>query len=115
MTEAEIQARILLAYGALPGVRLFRNTVGFGYQGDVVSESRGVVVLKNARPVTFGLCPGSSDIIGWNQGRFLAIEVKAKAGRASDKQNLFGEAVERDGGFFRISRSVDDLRSLFLK
>lgn len=107
-TEAEIQARILLKHGAVPGLRLFRNTVGFGYQGDVVWERGGQVLLQNARPVTFGLAPGSADLIGWHDGRFVALEVKTPTGRPSDMQTRFIDAVLHHGGQAGVVRSPDD-------
>jgi hypothetical protein len=108
VTEAEIQARIMLKLGALPGTRLFRNTVGEGWQGKVVFRSNTVVTLECPRYVTFGLCPGSSDLIGWHAGKFLAIEVKTAAGKARVNQERFINAVLVAGGIAGVARSPDD-------
>jgi hypothetical protein len=119
-TESEIQARILRAHGARPDVRLFRNTVGEGWQGEVVQRQGSTVLLRNARYVTFGLAPGSSDLIGWRRlqvgpgvvAQFLAIEVKAPGGRVADKQRHFSNVVRAAGGCAGIVRSPDEAAAL---
>ncbi len=90
------------------GARLYRNNVGtlrdrFGHY------------------VTYGLCVGSSDLIGYTKrviqpqdvGRtvavFTAIEAKSASGRASDRQVAFVERVRADGGIAQIVRSVQEL------
>jgi hypothetical protein len=108
MNEAEIQARILLKIGALPRTRLFRNTVGEGWQGKIISKTRESVTLAHPRYVTFGLCVGSSDLIGWHGGRFLAVEVKDAAGKARADQERFINAVLTAGGIAGVARSPDD-------
>jgi hypothetical protein len=108
MPEADIQAAIQLAIGALPGVRVFRNTVGFGWQGEVVHRTSDRITILWPRPVTFGLAPDSSDLIGWCQGRFLALEVKTDTGRVTPGQQRFIDAVRATGGCAGIVRSVDD-------
>jgi hypothetical protein len=53
--------------------------------------------------------PGGSDLIGWtSDGIFIAIEVKTKTGKASQKQLNFIEQVKKSGGKAGIARSVDD-------
>lgn len=111
-SESEIQARIMLELGALPGIRLFRNTVGEGYQGHVVKRTPEFVVLENYRYVTFGLGVGTSDLIGWAHGRFLGIECKTPAGKASPEQMRFISAVLGSGGFAGVARSPDEAFSL---
>jgi hypothetical protein len=110
MAEADIQADIQLAIGALPGVRVFRNTVGFGWQGEEIRRLRTptTITILRPRPVTFGLAPDSSDLIGWCQGRFLALEVKTDTGRVTPGQQRFIDAVRATGGCAGIVRSVDD-------
>lgn len=129
--ESEIQARILLDIGAHPDVRVFRNTVGEGWQGRVVARNQGAVrlqsgdiVLRNARAVTFGLCVGSSDIVGWRRvlvteamvGHRLAVftapEVKTATGRTTAAQDRFLNAVVAAGGFAGVVRSPEDARRL---
>ena len=112
MDESEIQARFLLNAGALPGVRLFRNQVGAGWMGQRVKQEGTTVVLRNARFVTFGLQPGSSDLIGWHNGRFLAVELKTLTGKTRQDQENFLNQVAVNGGIARIVRDPDDYQWL---
>lgn len=115
MEESEVSARWLLNAGALPGVRLFRNTVGTGWMGKVAQRDRGTVTLRpgsivihNARFTTFGLAPGSSDFIGWDHGTFLSVEMKTLTGKARQDQERWLHAVTANGGTARIVRDPDD-------
>lgn len=117
-SEARIQSEIMRDVGSRPDVRLFRNTCGFGYQGTVVTESdnSGHTVLRNARPCTFGLMPGSADLIGWvvKDGRaiFLSLEVKGAKGRPSKEQTTWLNNVRRMGGIAGIVRSVEEANQI---
>lgn len=110
MTESEIQAAILKKLGARSDVRLFRNNTGVAYQGKRIRRTADTITLKNPRRIRFGLCVGSSDIIGIVQhhghGVFLAIEVKSARGRLSVEQNDFLYMVQRMGGIAFVARSV---------
>lgn len=122
--ERDTQARILLALGARPDVRLFRNNVGMGWAGRLVENRNGLVILADARPLHAGLCAGSSDLIGWTTvtvtpamvgqpvALFTAVEVKAARGRATDDQRRFIDAVVRFGGIAGLARSPDDAAAL---
>lgn len=113
MAESDVQARILLDCGARPGVRLFRNTVGEGWQGEILERTPNTVTLRRPRYVTFGLMPGSSDLIGWRDGMFAAIEVKAeRGGRRSAEQERFIAAVLAAGGFAGVARSPAEARRI---
>ena len=106
MSEQELQQRIRLQLGSSP-VRLWRNNVG------ALRDERG-------RLVTYGLCKGSSDLIGLRQvlidpehlGKtlavFSAIEVKAPKGRLREEQRSFLELVERFGGYSGVATSVEE-------
>jgi hypothetical protein len=110
--ESVIQAELHRAAHPL-GARLFRNSVGQGWTGKLVSNIGGRVILANARPVRFGLCDGSADLIGWaGDGRFLAVEAKSATGRPSAAQLNFIARVQQAGGIAGICRSVDDLETL---
>lgn len=123
MTENEVQARVMLAIGRAPGVRIFRNTVGEGWHGEVVHRDAGTVTLAHPRRVTFGLCPGSSDLIGWRTltvtpemiglriAQFIGPEVKTATGRLRDDQRTFVDAVNAAGGLAGVVRSADDARA----
>lgn len=123
--EATIQAEVMLAIGAQPGVRIFRNSVGQGWTGELERQvPGGFTVLRNARRVTFGLCPGSSDLIGWRSvtvtpdmvgqkvAVFTAPEVKTATGGARPDQVRFMEAVRKAGGIAGIVRSDTDAKNL---
>jgi hypothetical protein len=80
--------------------------------GHVIMQP-GMVVLKDARPISFGL-PGSGDILGVAPGFGFALEAKTDSGRQSDQQKKFQAAFERAGGRYGLFRSpeeaVDHLR-----
>ena len=81
--------------------------------GKQIHREGDQVTLTNARMMTFGLCVGSSDIIGITpSGKFLAIEVKTPKGRATKEQLRFIEAVKSAGGIGGIARSVEDALKL---
>lgn len=107
----------MLAVGALPGVRLFRNTVGEGFVGKQVSGPSDLVILRNARRVSFGLQVGSHDLIGWRSmvvtpemvGRRLAIflggEIKTDVGKLSVEQRNFHRNLLEAGGLSGVWRT----------
>lgn len=90
------------------GHRVFRNNVGFAK-------------TKNGCPIKFGLCVGSSDLIGWTTieitdkmvGKkiavFTALEIKIENGIIKAEQQNFINEVNRAGGIGRVLRSVTDL------
>lgn len=104
MTETQLLAEIRLALGRDPRVVLWRNNVG-------TAKHEGT-----DRPVKYGLCVGSSDLIGIVAvptmtdplGRFFALEVKLPTGRVTAEQWQFLELVNRRGGYACIVRSVED-------
>lgn len=110
MKEADIMRQIQLAVTA-EGARAFRNNVG------QVEDITG-------RVIRFGLCPGSSDLIGWvprivtpdmvgrRVATFLAIEVKRPGGRATDQQLQFIEAVVNAGGIAAIACAPDQVKEI---
>ena len=103
---------------------LYRNNVRLVFTGDVKQHVGVSVNIFNARPIKFGLCPGSSDLIGWTTieitpemvGRsvavFTAVEVKSATGRASKKQKNFIKRIHDCGGIAGIARSLDDAESI---
>ena len=105
MSEHEIQQRIRLACGRGP-VRLWRN-------------NSGALVDQQGRLVRFGLCKGSSDLIGLRTleitpdlvgqriAQFVALEIKTARGVVSPEQRAFLALVEQLGGLAAICRSVE--------
>ena len=105
MSEHEIQQRIRLACGHGP-VRLWRN-------------NSGALVDQQGRLVRFGLCKGSSDLLGLRTleitpdlvgqrlAQFVALEIKTARGVVSPEQRAFLDLVEQLGGLAAICRSVE--------
>jgi hypothetical protein len=110
VSEQRIQQEIRLAISH-GDTKVFRNNTG---------------TLKdaNGRPVQFGLCKGSADLIGWRTvtvtpemvgtqvAVFLSIEVKTPTGRLRPEQRQWLDAVQAAGGVAGVARSVDDARAL---
>jgi hypothetical protein len=102
--ETEIVNKIRLE-ASKRGWRLFRNHVALGWVGQPCARCQ--VFMRRQR---FGLCVGSSDLIGWQPGgRFTAREVKTARGITTEEQANFIKQVLRDGGDAAIIRSVDEL------
>ena len=107
--EAYVQNKIRLAVGS-GNVRLFRNNTG------------ALLDLKG-RLVKFGLCKGSSDLIGFKTititpdmvgqkvAVFSAIEVKDK-GKATVEQKNFINIIKKAGGFAGVAKDVDDAKKI---
>ncbi len=106
MTEQRIQQQIRIACST-GDTRLFRNNTG------TLRDQHG-------RPVQFGLCKGSADLIGWRTvtvtpdmvgqriAVFLSIEVKTPTGRLRPEQQQWLDAVQAAGGIAGVARSVED-------
>lgn len=110
MSETNVLQAIRLAIcnGA---VRVYRN-------------NNGKLQDKNGRWVTFGLFPGSGDLIGWRTivitpemvgqriAQFTSIEVKKPSARTDKKraedQRNWRETVNDAGGIAIEARSVSD-------
>lgn len=105
-SEQHIQQAIRVACSR-DHVRLFRNNTG-------------VLTDRNGRPVQFGLCKGSGDLIGWKTieitedmvgsqiAVFTSIEVKTKTGRLRPEQEQWKKVVENAGGIAGVARSVEE-------
>lgn len=112
MTEQQTQQAIRLALSRGP-VRLWRNNCG-------------TLLDRQGRPVQFGLCKGSSDLIGLRSitigpehvgqqlAVFAAIEVKSATGRATTEQQAFIDTVAGMGGLAGVARSVGDAAGILL-
>lgn len=100
--ESKIQRDIRLAMGKRKDIVLWRNNVG------VAMHQPGQ--LAKPQRVTYGLCVGSSDLIGILKpsGRFVALEVKQPGEKPTADQKLFADLVIKCGGFHRVVSSVDD-------
>ena len=109
-SEHEIQQRIRLTCGH-GRVRLWRNNTG-------------ALVDQQGRFVRFGLCKGSSDLIGLRSleitpalvgqriAQFVALEIKTGSGTVSPEQRAFLQLVQQLGGLGGVCRSVEDAKQL---
>ena len=107
--EKTLLRTILRQFGSRPDLRLFRNNVG-------------VCQFPDGSRVVYGLCPGSSDLIGFQTIRiapemvgqtiaqFLAIEVKGPNTSLRVGQRNFLRVVSEAGGKAVLARSLDDVR-----
>jgi hypothetical protein len=106
MPETPLVRELILHSGAL-GARLFRNNVGRWRDA-------------TGHWVTYGLCVGSSDVIGWTSvtvtpemvGRTLAVftAFECKVGRrvTTTEQGAFLAAVKAQGGIAAVVRRLED-------
>lgn len=111
MREAEIQAQIRKALGAVPGAVFWRNNVGLTGHSSTCPKCGHIQQDEEDGPrIRYGLCKGSSDLIGmlYPSGRLIALEVKTPKGRATPEQLLFLDLVRRRGGFATIVRSPEE-------
>jgi VRR-NUC domain. len=112
MKEKTVERNLILEASKI-GMTLFKNEVGFA-------------ITQNGFPVHYGLCKGSSDLIGWRSveitedmigkriAQFCAVEVKKdKHGkyRATSEQQNFINAVKKAGGFGVVADCKEDLKN----
>ena len=107
--EAYVQNKIRLAVGS-GDVRLFRNNTG-------------ALMDQTGRLVKFGLCKGSSDLIGFRSititqdmvgskvAIFSAIEVKDKGKTTVDQKN-FLNIINNSGGYAGVARNINDAKQI---
>ena len=107
--EAYVQNKIRLAIWS-GDVRLFRNNTG-------------ALLDMQGRLVKFGLCKGSSDLIGFRSititpdmvgqkiAVFSAIEVKDKGNATVDQKN-FINIINNAGGYAGVAKNVNDAKKI---
>jgi hypothetical protein len=91
--------------------RLYRNNVG--------------AIKTASRYIEYGLCRGSSDLIGFTEiiitpemvGKkiaiFTALEIKNSTGRPSKEQVQFIKKVNEAGGISGVIRNIEDYKNVF--
>ena len=86
--------------------------------GAVWRNNTGALVDQQGRFVRFGLCKGSSDLIGMRSlevtpelvgrrlAQFVALEIKTESGTVSTEQRAFLRLVQQLGGLGAVCRSI---------
>ncbi|MFT5266646.1 MAG: hypothetical protein ACI88C_000067 [Acidimicrobiales bacterium] len=111
-SEAAIQRDILAEFGAQKFCRIWRMNVGmavpthgnrpvmFGVKG--MADTEGILDFRHSKLWRPGMLPVSG--IKW------CIEVKReKGGRVRDSQEKMMRCIERFGGIYMITRSVEEV------
>lgn len=108
--ETNLQRAIMLALSG-PDTRTWRNNVG-------------LAVYPDGSRVEYGLCKGSSDLIGLHSviitpemigsrvAIFTALEIKTARGRVSADQRNFLDFVARMGGIAGAPRSIEEAKEI---
>lgn len=115
-SEKSILNDTLEALSALPETFVWRNNTGQAWQGEPVRVipgrtlimEPGMVILRNARPVQFGLV-GSGDGIGAHAGYPLMIETKSARGRQRDQQEKCEIAWRKAGGIYVLGHDPEEI------
>jgi hypothetical protein len=117
-SETDIQRRIQLALTSEFG-RAWRNNVGAAWQGHDFEIRDGRLYSGVARRVTYGLAPGSSDLIGLQSvlitpamvdrrvAIFTAMEIKKPRGRLTDEQARYLDVITDLGGIACMARTPE--------
>jgi hypothetical protein len=116
-SEKRVLAETLIELSARPSTMVWRNNTGQAWQGQrvegkpgsTVRLEHGMVILRNARPVRFGL-EGSGDILGASCGRPLAVESKTATGKQREAQIIFERAWVKAGGIYILARSAAEAK-----
>jgi len=79
----------------------------------VFRQNTGQLQDKTGRWVQFGLCKGSSDLIGFIRatGHFVAIECKVGNAKPTKEQQLFLDNVAKSGGFSCVINDAKKLKT----
>ena len=120
MSEKSLLNKLQLLASSL-GNRLFRNNNGLAWTGSQIKKLKdGSILIKNPRPIKFGLGTGTGDLIGGTQikiraehvGRiffvFTNYEVKTKNVKATQEQKAFHNMVLSLGGISIIDKFQSD-------
>lgn len=114
-SEHAEQNDALMRITAMDGVFAYQQTTGQAWQGNVVDKpvgeyvrvEPGMKILRQARPISFGL-KGAGDITGHKRGRAFQVEMKTLTGEHKRHQVAFGEVWTRRGGIYILARSADE-------
>jgi hypothetical protein len=100
MNETNLMQLVRLRASQL-GAVLYRNNTG-------------KLQTKDGRWVSFGLCVGGSDLIGYFKGRFTALEIKMPGKKPTPEQQHFIDMVNKSGGIGAVVTDPDQLENIFV-
>jgi hypothetical protein len=110
--EQVLQQRLLLRFGSLPDLRIWRSNTGVAWQPITPAARKAFVDLRQRmaggfRPVTYGV-EGQTDIMGVlaPRGRAVGIEVKAEDGRTSPAQDRWRDMIVKHGGIYVLAKGA---------
>ena len=118
MSETQLYNDILAAHSR-GNTRLFRINAGMAYQGRIIEQTPGRLILAPWYPMRLA-AEGISDLLGWTTmavagdagldraAIFTAIECKWGRRRPTAEQEAFINVVQRAGGRAGVARSVED-------
>lgn len=109
--EADVLRDVLRAFDGAADVRVWRNSVGTTEEWGASPTGAAV-----ARHITYGLGPGSPDVVGvltvGGVGVMVGIEVKSPTGRVRPEQAAWLAAGAARGMVTGVARSADDARAI---
>jgi len=112
-SETNLVKKIQIAFSRL-GARVFRNNIG------MLEDKRG-------SKVRYGLCTGSSDLIGWTPvvitqamvgsrvAVFTSVEAKSDKGKLRPEQMAWLTVIEAAGGIAMLVRSESEATIMLSK
>ena len=124
LLEKNVRNNIILT-AANNSITLFNNPVGTAWTGKYNPATHTVTA---PRAIKYGLAVGSSDLIGITPikitedmvgktiGVFTGVEVKVDkngAYKETAEQKKFGKFIEKNGGFYILADSYNDLLKYF--
>lgn len=113
MGEKKIQTDVLLQFGALPDLRIWRQNTGKAYGYSVVANAlarAGASEVLKGLPLTKYGTPGSPDIHGIMQGgRYVTIEVKRPGEDLEPEQKAWRRMFEGLGGLYILAHSPEEV------
>lgn len=124
MKHSNMLAKVMMAASKLFGARLFKNQVGCAYTGQT-ALMHGRKVLFDPRIVRYGLCVGSSDLIGFKSVKieqpmvgkivavFLSVEIKTDGyDKVTKEQQNWIDKVNNAGGIAGVVKTEQDAQVL---
>ena len=75
-------------------------------------KARRQIMIRNiqAKAKLMGMLPGMADLCMLLEGSFYAFEVKAKGNKQQTNQQDAEYAVDTNGGYYFVVRSIDDVK-----